>query len=84
MHIFASASNFTKSITPLWVFFTFFEIVQMIPNRAKCHIYMFGSTSPPKKSGIKKDLIFSFLLKVTQFISFSQECNCVFSLPILD
>ena len=29
------ACNFTKSNTPPWVFFTFFNIVQMVPNRAK-------------------------------------------------
>ena len=26
--------NFTKIITPPWVFFMFFKIVQMVPNRA--------------------------------------------------
>ena len=29
--------NFTKSNTPPWVFFTFFKIVQMVPDRAKHH-----------------------------------------------
>ena len=32
------ACNFTKSNTLPWVFFTFFKIVQMIPNRAKHHV----------------------------------------------
>ena len=36
----AKAGNFTKSITPSWVFFTFFKIAQMISNRAKHHIYL--------------------------------------------
>ena len=31
----SSAGNFTKSNTLPWVFFTFFKIVQMVPNRAK-------------------------------------------------
>ena len=30
--------NFTKINTPPWVFFTFFKIVQMLPNRATHHI----------------------------------------------
>ena len=34
----AETCNFTKSITLPWVFFTFFQIVQMVPNRAKHHI----------------------------------------------
>ena len=32
------AYNFTKNNTPPWVFFTFFKIVQMVPNRAKHHV----------------------------------------------
>ena len=31
------ACNFTKSDTPPWVFFTFFKIAQMVPNRTKHH-----------------------------------------------
>ena len=27
--------NFTKNINPSWAFYTFFKIVQMMPNRAK-------------------------------------------------
>ena len=34
----AEACNFTKSKTPPWVFFTFFKLKQMVPNRAKHHI----------------------------------------------
>ena len=34
-----SEYSFTKSNTPPWVFFTFFKIVQMVPNHAKLHIY---------------------------------------------
>ena len=33
------AYNFTKGNTPPWVFFHFFKIVQMVPNRATHHIY---------------------------------------------
>ena len=32
---FIKAFNFTKSNTAPWVFFMFFKIVQMVPNRAK-------------------------------------------------
>ena len=35
----AQAFNFTKSTTPLWVFFTFFKIVQMVPNCVKYPIF---------------------------------------------
>ena len=34
------ACNYTKSNTPLWVFFHVFKIVQIVPNRAKLHIYL--------------------------------------------
>ena len=37
-HIISQASNFTKINTPPWVFFTFFKIVQMVPNRKTHHI----------------------------------------------
>ena len=30
--------NFSKSNIPPWVFFTFFKIVQMVPNRATDYI----------------------------------------------
>ena len=30
-----SACNFTTSITPPWVFFTFFKILKMVANRTK-------------------------------------------------
>ena len=33
-----SAWNFTKINTPAWVLFTFFLIVQMIPNRSTHHM----------------------------------------------
>ena len=33
----ASACNFTKINTPPWVFFAFFKIVKMVPNRATHH-----------------------------------------------
>ena len=35
----AQACNFTKSNTPICVFFKFFKNVQMVPNRAKHLIY---------------------------------------------
>ena len=34
----ALACNFTKINTPPWVFFPFFLIVQMVPNRATHYI----------------------------------------------
>ena len=34
-HMQASASNFTKSNTPSWVFFRCFKLHKMVPNRAK-------------------------------------------------
>ena len=34
----ALACNFTRINAPSWVFFTFFKIVQMVPNRATHHI----------------------------------------------
>ena len=33
------ACNFTKSNTPPWVFFTFFKLYKMVPNRATHHIF---------------------------------------------
>ena len=33
----SEACNFTKSNTPPWVFFAFFKIIQMVPNRANHH-----------------------------------------------
>ena len=37
-HPWRSEFNYTKSKTRSWMFFTFFEIVQIVPNRAKCLI----------------------------------------------
>ena len=37
----ASVCNFTKSNTPRWALFTFFNIVQMVPNRA-VHLTFIG------------------------------------------
>ena len=34
----ASVCNFTKNNTPPWVFFTFFKLYKVVPNRATHHI----------------------------------------------
>ena len=64
---FNTAHNFTISKTPPWVFFTFFKIVQILPNCAKHHKYSIN------KSSFRKLLYFVKTCSYYMLINFSHQ-----------